>query len=157
MARWRAGERPVARISREAVNRAAQPRRKDAGTVGTGGAPGWSGRYFWVWAEWGAILRDRNRAYAANCAQWWTATGPIHAYLKRYRDYLVQERTPYYKKITDEPKLEQYKLLNIPTAGYRTTADYEAAELYLKMASQIFSERSTQPRCSTAERCEAMY
>jgi hypothetical protein len=119
--------------------------------------PGESGEPEWVYAEWREILKDRESAYVANCAQWWAASAsPIHAYLKRYKDFLVLERTPYYRKLIDEPKLENYRLLKVPTAGYRTTTDYEAAELYMKRASAMFSERRAQPRCSGAGACDAL-
>jgi hypothetical protein len=119
--------------------------------------PGETGEPGWVYAEWGEILRDRENAYLANCAQWWTASGsPIRAYLKRYKDYLVLERTPYYKRIVDESALEKYRLLKIPTAGYRTTTDYDAAELYMKRASAMFGERRAHPRCSAEGHCDAL-
>ena len=73
----------------------------------------------WVMQEWRVILKDRDTGYAANCAQWWSATGPIQAYMKRYKDYLVQERIPYEKKLIDEPKLDQFKMLSVPTEGWR--------------------------------------
>jgi hypothetical protein len=44
--------------------------------------------------------------------------------------------------------------MNIPTTGYRTTNDYEAAELYLKRAREMFDERRAQPRCDSAGRCD---
>jgi hypothetical protein len=119
--------------------------------------PGETGEPQWVWDEYSAILHDRDAAYVANCAQWWAANSPIHAYLKRYKDYMVQERVPSRKKLLDQPKLDQYKLLNVPTAGFRTTEDYEAAELYLKKAGDLFSERAEKPRCQSADRCDAMF
>lgn len=120
---------------------------KDANHPGELGVPDWA------WAEWDAILRDRDRAYVANCAQWWSATGPIHAYLKRYRDFLVQERTPYLQKLEDESTLQKYRLQGIPTNDYRTTTDYQAAEDYMKMASVIFDRRENQPRCGSVQSC----
>jgi len=116
--------------------------------------PGEAGVPDWAWVEWGVILRERDQAYAANCAQWWSATGPIHGYMKRYKDYLVQERIPYEKKITEEPALEQYRTLGIPTTGWRTTTDFQAAADYMKMASTMFGERKGRPYCGADGRCE---
>jgi len=113
--------------------------------------PGELGVPDWAWNEWHAILSDRDRAYVANCAQWWTATGPLHAYMKRYKDYLVQERIPYEKKFSDEAELEHYRTLNVPTEGWRTTTDYEAAEDYMKVASALFGARAHQPNCPAGE------
>lgn len=109
--------------------------------------PGESGVPEWAWAEWDVILHERDQAYVANCAKWWSATGPIHAYLKRYKDYLVLERIPYEKEMLDGPKLRHYQTLNVPTDGWRTTTDYEAAEDYMRRASSLFGERAQQPNC----------
>lgn len=116
-------------------------------------SPGEAGVPEWAWKEWYGILRDRDQAYVANCAQWWASAGPIHAYMKRYKDYLVLERIPYEKQFLDEPKLEHYRQLNVPTRGWRTTTDYEAAEDYIKMARGLFGERELRPRCEGGGAC----
>ncbi len=46
--------------------------------------------------------------------------------MKRYQDFLVLERTPYMKK-PGEPKLQQFRGLNVPAEGWRTTTDYGPA------------------------------
>lgn len=115
--------------------------------------PGESGVPDWVWKEWGVILHEWDQGYAANCATWFAPGGPLQGYLKRYKDFLVQERIPYEKKNIDEPLLEQYQMIGVSTAGYRTTTDYEAVEDYLKVAYRIFAERYVRPRCE-AMNCE---
>jgi hypothetical protein len=112
--------------------------------------PGELGVPDWAWQEWGVILKEWDRAYVANCATWFAAAGPLQGYLKRYKDFLVQERIPYYKKMVDEPWLKQYEMMDLSTAGYRTTTDYEAVELYLKAAYRIFGEREAHPRCGSS-------
>lgn len=107
-----------------------------------------------AWQEWAAIQKDRDAAYAANCAQWWSATGPLQGYLKRYKAFLVGERTPYHKKLFDEPKIANFKLLDVPAEGYRTTADYEAAIDYMKMASSVYGQRMSRPLCRKENACE---
>lgn len=116
--------------------------------------PGESGVPDWVWEEWAVILRERDQGYSANCAQWWSASGPIHAYMKRYKDYLVLERIPYEKKFIDEPVLQKYRTEGIPTTGWRTVTDDDAAEDYLKMAYKLFGERKDRPFCGADDRCE---
>jgi hypothetical protein len=118
----------------------------DSPSPGEGGVPDWA------WAEWGVILKERDQAYLANCAQWWAAAGPMHAYMKRYKDYLVLERTPFHRKI-DDATLQSYQMQGVSTEGYRTTTDYEAAEDYMKMASSLFRERQAQPRCQADGNC----
>jgi len=107
----------------------------------------------WVRPEAHAIMKDWDQAYVATCAQWWSATGPIHAYMKRYKDFLVLERIPYEKK-GDEARLDHYRQLNVSTTGWRTTTDYEAAEDYMKMALSFFETREAAPRCGPETRCQ---
>ena len=130
--------------------------KKKRGYDASAPGPSESGEPDWVYQEWNGILHDRDAAYVSNCAHWWAAGSPIHAYLKRYKDYLVHERTPSRTKSFDDVKLDQYKMLNVSTAGYRTTADYDAAELYMKKAQAMFGERRAVPRCQSADRCDAM-
>ena len=116
--------------------------------------PSETGEPDWVYDEWVVILKERDKDYAANCAQWWSATGPIHAYMKRYKDYLVQERIPYEVKLGDQPKLDQFKLLSVPTEGWRTTTDIQAAMDYMKMASALFGHRNAWPLCREETYCK---
>lgn len=106
-----------------------------------------------AWQEWATVQRERDAAYVATCAQWWSATGEFQAYMKRYKTFLVQERMPYEKKLIDDPKLDQYKLLSVPSAGYRTTTDYDAAIDYMKMAAKLYGERMAKPLCRNGNSC----
>ena len=107
-----------------------------------------------AWQEWAAVQKVRDAAYTATCAQWWSATGQIQGYLKRYKAYLVQERIPYQKKLIDDSKLSSYKMLNVPADGYRTTTDIEAAIDYMKMASTLYGQRMADPMCRKETFCE---
>jgi hypothetical protein len=117
-------------------------------------APSETGEPDWVYAEWLVILKERDSGYAANCAQWWSAAGPIHAYMKRYKDFLVQERIPYERKLIDQPKLDQFKLLSVPADGWRTTTDFDAAVDYMKMAANVFGHRAAWPLCREETYCK---
>lgn len=112
------------------------------------GATGYMGEGYpkWAWPEYYAILKDRDNAYAAHCAKWWAATGPFHAYLKRYKDFLVLERTPHMRKL-DEQTLVNFKTFNVDASNWRSTADYAAAEDYMQMAMTLFGEREVAPNC----------
>lgn len=109
--------------------------------------PGESGVADWIWAEWELVLRDWKTGYEANCATWFSTTGPLHAFMKRYKDYLVNERIPTEKRLIDQPRLDQYEMMSIPTTGWRTTSDYDAAEMYIRMASEVFSVRRGTVAC----------
>ena len=128
--------------------------KKKYGLPDDANGPGESGVPDWVWVEWGAILREWDRGYQANCATWWSPTGPIQSYLKHYKTFLVGERIPYEKKNLDDIVLEQYRMLSVPTTGYRTVADYDAVEDYLRMARSLFGERANAPRCQQATDCQ---
>jgi hypothetical protein len=108
----------------------------------------------WAWQEWAGIQKDRDAAYVANCAQWWSATGGIQAYMTRYKDYLVQERIPYEKKLIDEARLNNFKMLGVSAEGYRTTTDIEAAIDYMKMASSLYGQRMDNPFCYVLNACD---
>jgi hypothetical protein len=115
------------------------------------GEPSWPQE---AWQEWAAVQKIRDSAYTATCAQWWSATGQFQSYMKRYKTYLVQERTPYSKKLVDEPRLDNFKLLNIPPGEYRTTSDMDAAIDYMNMASSVYGARMSDPYCRKDYGCE---
>jgi hypothetical protein len=107
-----------------------------------------------AWQEWAAVQKIRDAAYTATCAQWWSATGRFQGYMQRYKSYLVQERIPYEKKLIDEGKLSNFKLLNVPAGDYRTTTDMDAAIDYMKMASSVYGQRMADPYCRKENGCE---
>lgn len=107
----------------------------------------------WVRPEAHAILRQWNEAYAATCPAWWGANGHFHAYMKRYKDFLVQERIPFEKEYGDKAELEHHKIMGVASTGWRTTTEYEAAEDYMTMARNLFGQRETEPYCGPETPC----
>ena len=105
--------------------------KKKLGLAPDARGPGEVGVPEWAWKEWHVILREWDRGDQATCAQWWNAGGPIYAYMKRYKDYLLQEHIPHYLKYDE----------------------FEAVENYMKLAYRLFSQREYRPRCSI-DRCE---
>jgi hypothetical protein len=121
---------------------------------------GGSGLVPWEWVFYGATGDERwyepervalkkvwDQAYVANCAQWWAATGQFHAYMKRYKDFLVQERIPFEKEYGDKAELEHHKIMGVASTGWRTTTDYEAVLDYMNMARSLFDQRDLRPLC----------
>lgn len=106
----------------------------------------------WAVAEAIAIKREMDQAYTTTCAQFWSATGQMHTYLKNYKTWLVQKRIPYLEQ-SDGPKLQTYAIMNTPAATYRSTATLQAVEEYLGMAWSVFQERDTTPKCYHAFDC----
>jgi TolA-binding protein len=127
--------------------------KKKLGIAPDSTGPGEMGVPDWAWKEWDVILREWDRGDQATCAQWWNAAGPMHAHMKRYRDFLVQERIPHHQKYVDEPVLKNYQMTNVSSKGYRSVADFVAVEDYLNRAGRLFSQRLDRPRC-TAQRCD---
>ena len=107
-----------------------------------------------AWQEWAAVQKVRDAAYTATCAQWWSATGQFQGFMKRYKTYLVQERIPYEKKLSDDGMLTNFKMLNVPADDYRTTTDMDAAIDYMKMASTVYGQRMAEPFCRKESACQ---
>jgi hypothetical protein len=114
---------------------------------------GATGEPAWVRPEAHAILRQWNEAYAATCPAWWGANGHFHAYMKRYKDFLIQERIPFEKEHGDKATLEHHKTMGVASTGWRTTTDYEAAEDCMNMARSLFGQRETEPYCGPETPC----
>jgi hypothetical protein len=105
----------------------------------------------WAWAEYDAYQQQRDVAYQATCVQWWSATGKVHGYLKRYRDWLVTKYVPSWKA-NDDVRLAQYAIMNTPAASWKSTIPYQSANKYMNRVSELFRNRETKPHC-TAKGC----
>jgi hypothetical protein len=100
----------------------------------------------WAYAEYDGLVKEMDAAYRATCAQWWSAVGPIHGYLKRYRDWLTQKWIPTWIQ-NEQVRLTQYAIMNTPAASYRPTIAYQSAHKYMGVASAMFVWRETRPNC----------
>lgn len=107
----------------------------------------------WLHPERMAILRERDQGYAANCPAWFGATGKVQAFLKRYKDYLVNERIPFQTQF-DEAALNNYRSIGVDYAAWRTTTDYDAAKDYIRMAQDLYQMREEKPRCNAEFTCQ---
>lgn len=105
------------------------------------------------WVEGEAIDAAADKAYQALCPSWWGANGKFHAYLKEQKDWFVQKRIPDLEKF-DAPKLQQYAIMNTPTATYRSTAELQAVAEYLDLVWNVFNARDSWPRCRGAFDCD---
>lgn len=106
----------------------------------------------WAQVEWDAIQKDRDAAYRATCARWWTASGPIHDYLKRNREWLLTKYVPSWQK-HDEVKLTQYAIMNTPAASWKSTVPLQEAVDYMGVARTLFALREDKPHC-TPQGCD---
>jgi hypothetical protein len=101
----------------------------------------------WAWAEYDAVQKQKDAAYQATCAQWWVATGPIHGYLKRYRDWLTQKWIPSWVQ-NDQARTTQYAIMNTPAASYNSTIPHQSAVKFMGVARELFAMRNIQPICN---------
>ena len=101
----------------------------------------------WAMAEHDAYQKQRDAAYQATCAQWWTATGQVHSYLKRYRDWLEKSYVPSWTK-NEELRVAQYAIMNTPAASWKSTVGHQSAIKYMSAASEMFNQRDAEPRCA---------
>lgn len=120
--------------------------RKKLGLGSDAMGPGESGVPDWAWTEWHEILQEWDRAYQANCPAWFGAGGQIPAFLKRYKDFLMQKWIPQDEE-NDKKKLATYKIYNTPATGYKSVATHAAIEHYLELAQKLYGARETVPRC----------
>ena len=103
-----------------------------------------------AYAEYDAIKREADQAYAGMCAQWWGATGSMQAFMKRYKDYLVGERIPHEEK-NDSQILATYTLQGVDASTYKSTAKLDAVHDYMKLAERLYGEREQEPRCTATD------
>jgi len=101
----------------------------------------------WVVEEFNAIQKLRDTGYQGVCATYWSATGKVSGYLKRYRDWLSTTWMPSLIK-ADEVRLSQYAIMNTPAASWKSTIPQETALKYLETARGLYAQRLTGPRCS---------
>jgi len=112
--------------------------------VGESGVPDW------VWVEWHAINQEWDRAYKATCPAFFGAGGQATVFLKRYKDYLNQERIPYHEKF-DQANVANYEMFSTPAASYRSLATFDAVHDYIVMAQKVFAFRRYEPICLNPE------
>lgn len=101
----------------------------------------------WAMAEWRAILEEKNLAYTGTvCPQWFGPTGQYTAWLKRYKDHLVQKEIPLAEQ-GEALAASQYEMFGTPTASYKSTAKLVAVKDYVLHAHRdIFQKRWTAPQ-----------
>ena len=103
----------------------------------------------WVYTEWNGIQQEWQRAYNATCPTFFGAGGQAHAFLARYKDYLVTERIPYYENF-DAANVANYQMFNTPAASYKSLATLEAVKDHIGMAQTVFGYRKHEPICRGA-------
>jgi hypothetical protein len=113
-------------------------------------SPGEMGVPAWAWTEWYAINREWDRAYRATCPAFFGTGGEAHAFMQKYRTYLVQERIPYDEK-SDQAKVAAYAMFDTPAASYKSLATLNAVRDHIAMAQKVFGFRRPEPICHDAE------
>jgi len=105
----------------------------------------------WAIAEENVIMRQLDQAYSALCPQWWSATAPIQAWLKTYRDWLTTKYIPFHDRLGSQ-NAQTYAIMGTPSASWKTVSAQDAVIKYLQSVGRVYAERRERPRC-TAEDC----
>jgi hypothetical protein len=108
------------------------------------------------WTDVESLNAEYDRAYGSLCPQWWGASGKFQTYLKQEKDRLINERIPELDK-AEAPRLQQYAIMNTPTATYRSTAQLQAVSEYLEVVSNVYALRDANARCSRPRDCDGAY
>lgn len=96
-------------------------------------------------AETLSLLKQWNTEREKACAEWWQASGPFHAWFKRYRDYLIQDHIPWQEQ-NDQAALGFVALATDSTSvPYKSTATMKAVADYMKRAAEVFGNRPDGP------------
>ena len=97
------------------------------------------------------LLRQRDAAYEANCATYWSATGPMQEYAKRYRTWMAEKWIANSQQADDAVRL-QYAIMDTPGAAWASTIPQENVSRYLQEIGQLYAIRDNAPTC-TAKGC----
>ena len=110
-----------------------------------GGLAGEAAEYTgWALQEYTALLKAEDAAYQGLCATWWSATGPYHAWLKRYREQLVRE-IPQRETVESHAAGMLAMVISTPERTWRPTSAIRNVRDYLTRAGQVFGQRKNQP------------
>lgn len=104
----------------------------------------------WAFVEENAIMRELDQAYVAFCPQWWSAAGPIQAWLKTYRTWLTNEWIPFHDRMGSQ-NAQTYAIMGTPSASWKTVSAQDAVIKYLQAVGRVYSERREQPRCDVED------
>ena len=104
----------------------------------------------WAMVEENVIMRDLDKAYAATCPQWWGAAGPVHAWLKTYRDWITNTYIPFNDRLSSQ-NAQTYAIMGTPSAAWKAVSDYDGVIMYLEAVGRVFMERREKPRCDATD------
>jgi hypothetical protein len=103
------------------------------------------------YADWAVLNKEWNAEEEKACIPWWQATGPFHAWLKRYRDHLVQDHIPWVEQGEQAGAGFMAMMADSSAGSYQSTAKLEAVSDYMKRAEEIFNSRPPEPRMNIHE------
>jgi hypothetical protein len=105
-----------------------------------------AGDYYAPWAvkEWNQLIIVENTAYEKVCAEWWSASGPYHDWLRRYREHLLQ-RIPQREEAENVGNGFMVHLIDTPQGSFRPTSGFRAVGEYMDKVNQVFAKRRAEP------------
>jgi len=132
-------DKAVAPVEARILNRFAPGGRKWQGFLGSGASD--ADR-----ADWALLNKQWNTEREKACAPWWQASGPFHAWFKRYRDHLIQDHIPWVEQNEQAGAGFMALMADSSSGSYKSTAALNAVSDYMKRASEVFNNRPLEPR-----------
>lgn len=102
-------------------------------------------------ADWASLNKQWNTEREKACAPWWQASGPFHAWLKRYREHLVQDHIPWVEQNEQAGAGFMALMADSPSGSFKSTATLETVNDYMKRAVDVFGSRPPEPRANVYE------
>jgi hypothetical protein len=97
-------------------------------------------------ADWASLIEQWNTEREKACTASWQASGPFHAWFKRYRDYLVQDHIPWVEQNEQGASGFLALMADSSSGSYKSTATLKAVSDYMKRAAEVFNNRPSKPR-----------
>ena len=98
----------------------------------------------WAVAEYNALVPMYNAEVEKTCATWFGASGQFQSWLRRYRDYLSNERIPWMES-SENAGLAFAAFATDTRSGYKSTATLRAVYDYLERVDKVFGYRPSGP------------
>lgn len=101
-----------------------------------------------AYAERDVIFRERDAAYVANCVKFWSGTGSMPDFARRYRTFLA-DKWAGQAASADDMMRAQFAIMDTPGAAWKSTVPEETAGRYLRELGELYALRDGAPTCTS--------
>lgn len=105
-----------------------------------------AGAFYKPWAvkEYNALVLEERKAYEAFCREWWGASGPYHAWLKRYKQHLA-DFVPRQEEADRIAEGFMMQIVGTPDEPYRSLATHDAVLSFAAEVEKVLQRRRSEP------------